>query len=51
VLLLREDEGLSYAEIAVVTGESAGAVKARLFKARKGLAELLGPRLEERRSS
>jgi RNA polymerase sigma-70 factor (ECF subfamily) len=51
VLLLREEEGLSYAEIAVVTGDSAAAVKARLFKARKGLAELLGPRLEERRSS
>lgn len=49
VLLLREDEGLSYAEIALVTGDSTAAVKSRLFKARKGLAEVLAPRLEERR--
>lgn len=49
VLLLREDEGLSYAEIADVTGDSASAVKSRLFKARKGLAAILRPRLGERR--
>jgi RNA polymerase sigma-70 factor, ECF subfamily len=42
VILLREFEGLSYAEIASVTGDSASSVKSRLFKARRALAEKLG---------
>ncbi len=48
VLLLREEEGLSYTEIARVTGDSESSVKSRLFKARRALAALLGPRLAER---
>jgi RNA polymerase sigma-70 factor (ECF subfamily) len=39
VLLLRELRGFTYAEIAAVTGGTEAAVKARLFKARKALAE------------
>jgi RNA polymerase sigma-70 factor (ECF subfamily) len=42
VILLREFEGLSYAEIASVTGDSASSVRSRLFKARRALAEKLG---------
>jgi RNA polymerase sigma-70 factor (ECF subfamily) len=42
VLLLREFEDLSYAEIAEITGSTGSAVKARIFKARKALAERLG---------
>jgi RNA polymerase sigma-70 factor (ECF subfamily) len=38
VLMLREFEGFTYAEIAAVTGDSEASVKARLFKARKALA-------------
>lgn len=38
VLLLREFEGLSYPEIASITGDSASSVKSRLFKARRALA-------------
>ncbi len=49
VLLLREEQGLSYAEIACVTGDSESSVKSRLFKARRALAALLVPRLGERR--
>lgn len=49
VLLLREEQGLSYAEIACVTGDSESSVKSRLFKARRALAALLMPRLGERR--
>ncbi len=43
VVLLREYERLSYAQIAEVTGDSEGAVKARLFKARKALVKKLEP--------
>jgi RNA polymerase sigma-70 factor (ECF subfamily) len=50
VLLLREEEGLSYAEIALITGDSESSVKSRLFKARRALATLLAPRLGERSS-
>ncbi|MFH0991419.1 MAG: RNA polymerase sigma factor [bacterium] len=39
VLLLKEFEKLSYAEISVITGDSVSSVKSRLFKARKALAE------------
>jgi RNA polymerase sigma-70 factor, ECF subfamily len=48
VLLLREEEGLSYAEIAVVTGDSESSVKSRLFKARRALATMLAPGPAER---
>ncbi len=41
VVLLREVEGLSYEEIASVTGSSLGTVMSRLFYARKKLQELL----------
>jgi len=43
VILLREYERMSYAEIARVTGDTEGAVKARLFKARKALVKKLKP--------
>jgi len=41
-LLLREYEGLSYDEIAIVVNSSAEVVKARLFRARRSLAAQLG---------
>lgn len=41
VILLREVEGLSYEEIAQVTGQQTGTVMSRLFYARKKLQELL----------
>ncbi len=41
VLVLRELEGLSYEEIAVVTESPVGSVKGRLHRARGELAELL----------
>ena len=43
VILLREYERMSYAEIARVTEGTEGAVKARLFKARKALVKKLKP--------
>ncbi len=43
VLILREYEQRSYAEIAAITGDTESSVKSRLFKARKALAEKLGP--------
>ena len=48
VIILREYDGLSYAEIAAVTGDSESSVKSRLFKARKALAERLAPLWKER---
>jgi RNA polymerase sigma-70 factor, ECF subfamily len=49
VILLREFEGLSYGEIASVTGDTASSVKSRLFKARRALAgKLTGVWNEER---
>lgn len=48
VLLLREYDQLSYAEIADITGATTSAVKSRIFKARKALAETLGPWFKER---
>jgi RNA polymerase sigma-70 factor (ECF subfamily) len=44
VLVLREYEHLSYAEIAGITGDSESSVKSRLFKARKALATGLSQR-------
>lgn len=41
VIVLREINGLSYEEIAEVTGLEAGTVKSRLFRARKRLCSLL----------
>jgi len=41
VILLREYEGMSYVEIAAITGNSESSVKSRLFKARRALSEKL----------
>lgn len=43
VLLLREYENLSYEEIAIISSSTIGAVKSRLFKARKALLKKLEP--------
>ena len=43
VLILREYEQLSYAEIAAITGVTESSVKNRLFKARKALSNKLRP--------
>jgi RNA polymerase sigma-70 factor (ECF subfamily) len=48
VIVLREYEGLSYAEIASVTGGTESAVKSRLFKARKALIRALPADWKER---
>ncbi len=47
VFVLRELEGLSYEEIAEVTGAKLGTVRSRLYHARKRLKEILGPLMEE----
>ena len=41
VVLLREYEQLSYAQIAEITGDTESSVKSRLFKARQALAKKL----------
>ena len=41
VLILREYEQFSYSEIAALTGDTEGSVRARIFKARKALAKRL----------
>ncbi len=51
VIVLREYEQLSYLEIAAVTVSTEGAVKARLFHARKAMLELLRPYFRERQES
>ena len=43
VLVLRDIEGLSYDEIAQVTGLEPGTVKSRIFRARRKMAALLAP--------
>lgn len=48
ILVLREYEQLSYAEIAQVTSLSESAVKSALFKARKSMAKKLEEHLKER---
>lgn len=48
VIILREYEQLSYAEIVQITGATMPTVKTRLFKARKALIEKLKPYLTER---
>ncbi len=47
VLALREFDGLSYAQIAAVTGDSESSVKSRIFKARRALAARLLPLMKE----
>jgi RNA polymerase sigma-70 factor (ECF subfamily) len=49
VLMLREENQLSYAEIAVATGLTESVVKSRIFKARKSLAIRLAPLFTERK--
>jgi RNA polymerase sigma-70 factor (ECF subfamily) len=48
VLILREYDGLSYAEIAEVTETTVDSVKARIFKARRALADKLARCFDER---
>lgn len=45
--LLREHEGLSYDEIAGVTGATLSAVKSRIFKARLALQTILTPYMDK----
>ncbi|NCO42434.1 MAG: RNA polymerase subunit sigma-24 [Armatimonadetes bacterium CG_4_10_14_3_um_filter_66_18] len=47
VIILRDIQGLSYAEIAEVTGSSLEAIKSRLFRARSQLKLVLQPYLED----
>lgn len=49
-IVLREVEGLSYEEIAVITKTEMGTVKSRIARARSKLQELLKPYLENRTS-
>ncbi|MBN1478842.1 RNA polymerase sigma factor [candidate division KSB1 bacterium] len=49
VFVLREMKNLSYEEIAKTLSWKIGTVKSRLFRARRELADLLGPDLEELR--
>ena len=48
VLVLRQFEKLSYAEIAAITGTTVSSVESRLFRARKALMKYLEPFLRER---
>lgn len=45
VILLRDVQGLSYQEIAEITGSSIEAIKSRIFRARGHLRRVLGPHL------
>ncbi len=49
VFILREMKDLSYEEIADTLQWKIGTVKSRLFRARRELADILGPNLEELR--
>jgi RNA polymerase sigma-70 factor (ECF subfamily) len=51
LLILREYEGLSYAEISRITGASESAVKSGLFKARRAMGRKLESILKERNES
>jgi RNA polymerase sigma-70 factor (ECF subfamily) len=48
-LILFEYEGLSLNEVAEIAGTDAGAVKARLYRAREGLRRMLRPYFESNR--
>ncbi len=48
VLVLREYQNLSYREIAEITGSTEGAVKSKLFKARRALHDSLKPEFTRR---
>ena len=45
-LILFEYEGLSLNEVAEITGTDAGAIKARLYRAREGLRRILQPYMD-----
>ena len=45
-LILFEYEGLSLNEVAQITGTDAGAIKARLYRAREGLRRILQPYMD-----
>lgn len=47
VFVLREYDGLSYQEIAEITGQTLASVKIHIFRAKKKLREILMPFLEE----
>ncbi|MBF8295934.1 MAG: hypothetical protein HW389_2479 [Bacteroidetes bacterium] len=47
VLVLRQYDKLSYAEIAAITGVTVSSVESRLFKARRALAKKLAPFFKE----
>ncbi|MEM1127367.1 MAG: RNA polymerase sigma factor [Bacteroidota bacterium] len=46
VLILREYQNLSYEEIASITRSTLSAVKSRLFKARRKMADLMAPKMQ-----
>ena len=46
VIVLREYQNMSYEEIAAVTRSTLSAVKSRLFKARRKLADYMAPVME-----
>ena len=47
VFVLREYEGLSYAEIAEIVGASLSNVKVRIFRAKQKIRDILAPYIEE----
>ena len=49
VIVLREYQNMTYAEIAAVTRSTLSAVKSRLFKARRKLAQIMEPELRRER--
>jgi len=51
ILVLRQYDKLSYAEIAAITGDTVSSVESRLFKARKALAKKLAPYFMEEEKS
>lgn len=51
VLILREYHNLSYEEIAAITRSTLSAVKSRLFKARRRLADFLEPLMRNEKTS